>query len=154
MPTHLSGLTPREAITDAIYRAVTAYDRADETLLRSSAVTDITFTLVGMGDPVSGIDNVIAGNFAHVSQMDTTHSLSEIRIDVAAGAHEARATLNAVAMHCSKGQGVVPGHKFYQVGSLYDLELVLDEKDGGIWKVKNWVLTPVWTSGDPSVMMP
>lgn len=152
IPASLSGLTTREAIQDAIYRAITAYDRADETLLRSSAWPDIVFTLGPFGAS-HGIEDIVKGNWAHVSQMDTTHSLSVIRIDVVEGAKEARAALNARTMHIEKGQGLVADHKFYEVGSYYDIDLALDEKDG-LWKVKRWTLTPIWGKGDPSIMTP
>ena len=148
LPASLPGLTTREAIADAIYRAVTAYDRQDEALLRQTATTDLTFTIGG--DKQHGIEEIIEKNFNHVSKMGTTHSLSALRIDY--NDSTAKATLNAVAMHVPAGEGFNPGHKSFQVGALYDIDLVKG-KDG-LWLIKDWILTPVWTSGDGSIMQP
>jgi hypothetical protein len=132
-PHALTSLTPREAITDALYRAVIGFDRNDLEILNSSFIgEEVTFEL--KGDPsrsAHDLTTIKNGVLAHVGLMDTTHSISNIRVDVKDGANTASLTCYALAQHCPPGRG----------------------KDG-LWKIKKWVLDVIWRQGDRSVMEP
>ena len=156
-PISISSLTPREAIADALYRAILGFDRNDETLLESAcAGEDISFEIRVDGQvaqSASGFSNIKKTVFALVGPMDTTHTLSNIRIDVKDGADTAHVATTAVAQHCPPGQGKVPDAPKLLVGGQYLVDVVKDKKDG-LWKIKKWVLEVIWRQGDASVMEP
>ena len=144
LPATLSGLTDREAIIDCINRVATAFDRKDEALFRSGFDTN-----ANMIYPLGSFDSLEAmvGQMFNplMSIIETTHSLSAIRVEVAAGASTASATCSALAMHILRGKGLEPDHDFYQAGSLYDIDFVKAE---GLWKIKKWVVRTVWGAGN------
>lgn len=146
IPAVLPDLTPREAITDTIHRIITAWDRQDEALLRSAMAKNAVFILGEYKQ--NGIEEIIEKNFAHVSSMGTTHSLSALRIHIIG--ETAQATCTAVSMHVPTGTGMQPEHKHFQVGSLYDMHL--ERAHDGQWLLNEWKLTPVWANGDQSIM--
>lgn len=153
-PQVLSSLTPREAITDAIYRAIIGIDRCDIPLFDSAfANEDVSFE-IRAGDEiraVQGLSNIRTQVLDRVGHMDTTHMLSNIRVDVKDGADTASLTAHALAQHCPPGRGKEPDGPKYLAGGEYWIDLVRDESDG-LWKIKKWVLDIVWRQGDASVM--
>ena len=72
------GLTDREAIADALYRVVLAFDHADEALLRSSMTEHVKAEIPGVV-AANNIEEVKAKVFGGVSKLDTTHFLSNVR---------------------------------------------------------------------------
>lgn len=77
LPSTLTGaLTDREAIADTLYRAVLAFDHADEALLLSAITADISASMPGSS--ANGIPEFKAAVFDRVSKLDTTHFLSNI----------------------------------------------------------------------------
>ena len=154
--THLTGLTTREAIADALYRAVLGIDTNDLPLFKSACVDlkDFTFAINNseMAGEMTGEDFVLGKMFNSVGPMDTTHTISNIRIDVRGEeAEEASMTCHAVAQHYRKGEGPDPSTKKLVSGGIYDVELVKDGSDG-LWKMKRWALNLVWREGDAEVM--
>ncbi|KAH8801792.1 hypothetical protein F5884DRAFT_807864 [Xylogone sp. PMI_703] len=149
-PHALSSLTPREAVADGLYRALLAFDRNDPTLLKSAiAGEDI---LLKSGDrEVTSLAVIEAELFAHIGSMDTTHTPSNIRIDLKEGGKIASLTANAVAQHCPPGRGREPDGPKYLVGGEYQIELILDEVDG-LWKIRKWIMNVIWSQGDASIM--
>jgi hypothetical protein len=152
-PHPLSSLTPREAIADTLYRAVLGFDRNDMAMFDSAfAGEEVSFEL--KGDPSRNANDLTTiKNYvlARVGLMDTTHSISNIRIDVKDGADTAYLTAYALAQHCPPGRGKEPNGPKLLVGGEYLIDLVKDEKDGQ-WKIKKWVLDVIWREGDRSVM--
>ncbi|KUI60990.1 hypothetical protein VP1G_08205 [Cytospora mali] len=107
LPSQLTGaLTQREAIADALYRAVLAFDHADEALLLSAVTEDLSAEI--RDSSAKGIQEFKAMVFDRVSKLDTTHFLSKMRVTVES-ATEAKATCSAMAQHIrpSKGFGQV-----------------------------------------------
>lgn len=147
LPAKLSGITEREAIADALYRAVLAFDHADEDLLRSSITEDIELEFPGVLS-AKGIPEVKAGVYDRVSKLDTTHFLSNVRINQESST-KAKVSCSALAQHCRMGQGLDGTAGKYTSGVLYLCDMV---KDGELWKVSRWDAQVIWLDGDASVM--
>ena len=151
-PRNLSGLTTREAIADAVYRAIAAWDENDASLLESAMVPDCVFEV--MGQQIVGLDEIKQKNFNHVAAMDTTHFITNMRIDVKDdAATTASLTANALAQHYPTGTGATEQDRRLLIGSKYCVQLVKDENDG-LWKAKHFELKVVWREGDRSVLVP
>jgi hypothetical protein len=143
----LPGLTDREAIADAVYRAVLAFDHADEALLRSALTEDVVAEMPG-SPPAEGIAAIKATVFDRVSKLDTTHFISNVRVSIESAA-TAKLTCSAQAQHVRPGKGFEPGPNKFMSGGFYACDVV---KDGNLWKLKTWKANIVWVEGDMSVM--
>ncbi|RFU33896.1 hypothetical protein B7463_g2404, partial [Scytalidium lignicola] len=147
LPPKLSGaITEREAVADALYRAVLAFDHADESLLLTALTEDVAAEMPGSS--AKGIPEFKAAVFDRVSKLDTTHFLSNVRVSIES-ATTAKASASAIAQHVRPGKGLEPGPNKFTSGGLYLCELV---KVGELWKIKDWKANIVWIDGDPSVM--
>ncbi|KAI1852812.1 hypothetical protein JX265_003296 [Neoarthrinium moseri] len=151
LPASLPSLSNHEAIADALYRAVLAFDHGDEELLRSAVTDDITAEMPG-SPPTSGIAALKASVFDRVAfGIDTTHFLSNIRVNLAsASATTAQVSCSALAQHVRKGKGYEPGNKFTS-GCMYLCD-VIKEESSSLWKIENWKIHIIWVDGDRSVM--
>ena len=150
LPASLPSLGVREAITDAIYRCVLGLDTDDKALFDSAFTPDASFDL--NGKVMSGLDAIHTGCYDPISRLDTTHFISNVRVNVREdGDSTASMTASALAQHYRHKQGTEPGATRFLTGGLYFLELVKDGQDG-LWKIKHWKLQPVWTEGDRGVM--
>jgi hypothetical protein len=151
-PISLSSLSEREAIADAVYRAAIGCDQHDTELFNSAwAGDDVTMEL--HDDKIRVLPNlsmIRTHVLDKVGPMDTTHSISMIRVHVEEGADSATLTATSMAQHCPPGTGREPAGSKYTVGGQYSVDLL---KDGaGAWKIKKLVLNVIWTQGDASVM--
>ncbi|KAI0509424.1 hypothetical protein F5B22DRAFT_329078 [Xylaria bambusicola] len=147
LPASLAGgLTDREAIADALYRAVLAFDHADEALLLSAITPDISAQMPGSS--AKGVVEFKAAVFDRVSKLDTTHFLSNVRVSIQSSA-TAQASCSALAQHVRPGKGFEPGPNKFTSGGMYLCDLV---KVGELWKINNWSANITWVEGDPSVM--
>ena len=154
-PLTLTSLTPREAIADALYRAIIGFDRNDIPFFNSAfAGEKVTFAIKGDDSRTAhDLSTVRNTTLAHVGPMDTTHMISNIRIDVQDEADTASLTCYALAQHFSVGKGQEPGSPQLLVAGEYAVDLVKDEDDG-LWKIKKWISDVIWRQGDRSVMVP
>lgn len=83
--------------------------------------------------------------------MDTTHFISNIRIDVKDDAADtASMTAYAVAQHYRKGEGYDPSTPNLMSGGIYTLDMVKDKNDG-LWKIRKWGANMIWRQGDRAV---
>ncbi|KAF5227156.1 hypothetical protein FANTH_14852 [Fusarium anthophilum] len=147
LPAQLTGgLTEREAISDALHRAVLAFDYADEALLLSAITEDIDAEMPG--STAHGIENFKAAVFDRVSKLHTTHFLSNVRINLESSS-TATATCSALAQHVRPGQGMDPSSAKLTSGAFYACEMV---KVGDLWKMKTWKANIIWLDGDPIVL--
>lgn len=154
LPASLHGLTTREAIIDSLYRILRGLDRNEIDLFYSAVTDDIEVQVIGDANlSTTGLSSVKAKIFDLVAPMDSSHVISNVRVDVQEGASNATLQCYCSAQHCPPGRGQEPdGPKF--LGTVdYTLELVLDQASG-LWKIQKWVLDRLWLQGDPSVMMP
>jgi hypothetical protein len=149
-PHILASLTQREAITDALYRALIGFDENDLSIFNSAFIgQDVDFEF--RGNVIHGLDTLRTRFLDFVGPMDTTHMISNVRVDVKDGASTAYLTANALAQHCPPGKGEELDGPKYLAASRYFIDLVKDESDG-LWKIKKWAMKIVWTQGDASVM--
>ncbi|KAF4945224.1 hypothetical protein FGADI_12123 [Fusarium gaditjirri] len=140
------GLTEREAIGDALYRAVLAFDHADEALLLSAITEDIYAEMPG--STAHGIAELKAAVFDRVSKLHTTHFLSNVRINIVSSS-AATATCSALAQHVRPGEGVDPSSAKLTSGAFYACDMV---KVGDLWKMKTWKANIIWLDGDPAAL--
>lgn len=146
----LNGLTTREAIADAFFRIMAAFDDNDSSLLDSAIAADIIFNF--NGTEISGFANVKSRTVDTIGRMDTTHLVTNIRIEVEDdSASTARMTANTLAQHYPEGMGPTASERRLLGGSRHSMVLIKDEKDE-LWKVNNWVMKSIWHEGDRSVM--
>ncbi|KAJ5661714.1 uncharacterized protein N7477_009330 [Penicillium maclennaniae] len=154
-PLSLPGLNAKEAIVDALYRAAIGFDRNDLSIFDSAfAREDVVLELnSGTGEKrsINGLAALKAGVLGHVGPMDTTHMISNVRINHTEGEETASMTAYALAQHCPPGRGMEPDGPKYIAGGEYSLDLVMDHGDK-LWKIKKWVLDIIWRQGDQSVM--
>ncbi|KAK3622131.1 hypothetical protein LTR56_022357 [Elasticomyces elasticus] len=129
-PINLTGLTTREAITDAVYRCTLAFDTGDAKLLESASTEDAIIDLDGM--VISGLDDIRTKVLGSVGKLDTTHLATNLRIDI-------------------KSERRNPAATRFLVGGMYFIDMIKDEKDG-LWKSKHWKVQITWNEGDGSVM--
>ena len=146
----LPNLDTHAAITDALYRGILGWDNYDHTMFDSAwAGEDVSINIDGTVH--QGLSNIKKGLFAGIGPMDTQHIVSNVRVQ-----HEGRSTAHVTsyfqAQHCPPGRGKDPDGPKYLVGGQYFVDLVRDQKDQGVWRIKKWDLKIVWTQGDPSVM--
>ncbi|KAL4782110.1 hypothetical protein BJX76DRAFT_369398 [Aspergillus varians] len=138
-------LTGREAITDAIYRCVLAFDTNDLALLKSSFTNDAVFDL--NGKIMDGFDAIVTECYDSISKMDTTHFLSNMRVNVLDGGEKSEMTCSALAQHYRGGEGMKAGAVPVLVGGLYWIRLVRDGEDE-LWKIEHFKLRSTWGQGD------
>lgn len=147
LPAQLAGtLTAREAIADAVYRAVLAFDHADEALLLTAVTEDIWTEMPGIS--AKGIQELKTAVFNRVSQITTTHFISNIRISIESDS-AATLTCSALAQHVRPGKEFEPGGNKFTSGGLYLCEVI---RIGNLWKIKSWKANFTWVDGDPTVM--
>lgn len=138
-------LTPREAVADAVYRALAAFDANDVELFKSACAADATVVLNTR--TLNGLDALVSGLFTKITQLDTTHTISNTRVNI----DGAKALLSAtvVTNHFPAGSGSDPSAAHLLTGDLYTVDLV---QDGDLWKISQLNLQTVWTDGDASIM--
>lgn len=146
LPAELAGgLTDREAIADALYRVALAFDLNDEALLRSAVTDDIS--VEGPRSSTNGVEEFKAVVFGRVSKVDTTHILTNMRINIE-NRDTAKVTCSALAQHVRPGQGFDPSAGKLTSGGIYLCDVV---KVGGLWKIKTWKTNITWIDGDRSM---
>lgn len=151
-PHALASLTPREAITDTLYRLLIGMDRYDAAMFDSAMCEDVVWELkFGETTITSGLPEVRVAALDRVGPLDTTHMASNIRVDVKDGAKTATLSAYMIGQHCPPGEGKNPEGRKFLGGGEYFLDVVKDEKDG-LWKTKKWVTENLWVQGDISVI--
>jgi hypothetical protein len=150
--TTLTGLTPREAITDALHRCVLGIDSNNRELFESSCLKDESMTVVAGPFNIEGW-SAINDFFAKLFTLVTTHTISNIRIEVNDDADTASMTAHAISYHVRPEEALTQEDTSYTASSLYDIDLVKDESDN-LWKIKKWGIQVLWTTGERAVLHP
>lgn len=138
-------LSGREAIADAVYRCVTSFDTEDEALFKSAFTSDAVFEL--NGTVMNGLEAIHAQCYGSVSKLDTTHFLTNLRINILEEDSKAEVTCSALAQHYRTGEGMKPGTTPLLAGSFYWVDLIKDN-EAGLWKIKHLKLKSIWGQGD------
>lgn len=151
-PLTLSSLTPREAITDALLRLFAGIDRNDTAIFDSAfAGEDIHLSHSIAPKPFTSLSALKAGIFTRVGPLDTTHMLTNVRIDHRDGEDTASMTAYALCQHAPPGRGKQPDGPKFMTGVDYAVDVVRDGEDG-LWRISKAVLDIAWAQGDHSVM--
>jgi hypothetical protein len=153
-PISLPSLDTKEAIADALYRAVIGFDRNDISIFDSAFAENVVLELnAGYNEKrsIDGLSALKAQVLSHVGPMDTTHMISNVRVNHKDGEDIASLTAYALAQHCPPRRGKEPDGPKYLTGGEYTVDLLKDDGDG-LWKIKKWILDIVWLQGDRSVM--
>lgn len=152
IPSLPSTLTPalsgREAVADAIYRGVLGLDTNDLGLFQSALTRDAIFDL--NGTIMEGFETIKTQCYDSISKMETTHFLTNLRINILDNESRAEMTCSSLAQHYRGGEGMKSNAIPLLAGGLYWLSLVKDTEDG-LWKITKWTLKSTWGQGDWSV---
>ncbi|RDW90923.1 hypothetical protein BP5796_02088 [Coleophoma crateriformis] len=143
-------LTGRDAVVDALYRCVMAFDTNDAALFDSSFMQDGVFDVNGRA--MEGLPEIHSTGLALIFRVDTTHMATNVRVHMrtATEEHEASLTATVLSQHFAKGKGMEPGQASLMGGSLYRAELARDTD--GLWKFKHLLIKSTWAEGDWSVV--
>ena len=147
---NISPLTPREAVADALYRAILGLDTNDSKLFGSAWMKNGP-TFERDSGVLDGMEAINKDLFMPLSQMDTHHTIGNVRVDIKDDGSTAYMTASALAQHHRRGEGMDPTKKGLLGGTTYLIDLVKDGDDG-LWKMKKWVLKINWCDGDLSVV--
>lgn len=124
---------------------MSAFDENDASLLASAMTPNVALTI--NGNDVSSFENVKAHSLNTVGPMDTTHFVTNIRIDVADNdAAIATLTANTLAQHYTRGDEIGSSERRLLGGSKHVMELSEDDNDG-LWKVNMSHMKAVWREG-------
>lgn len=145
---NVQGLTEREAIADAIYRGTAAFDTNDYDLLKSAFLKDGAFEM--FGNVSSGHEQIKSQVLDLAGPLETTHFVSNVRVDHKAGADTAHMTCYVQAQHFKPGEGLDPSTKNLLSGSQYFMDLQKDTD--GLWKFKKCLMKTIWLQGDTSIV--
>ncbi|QKX59858.1 uncharacterized protein TRUGW13939_07000 [Talaromyces rugulosus] len=152
MSISLSSLTPREAISDTLYRCLLGLDTNDLPMFKSAWLAEDPDVSIAVGDTVTlGFDNITEAVFKRIGALDTTHFTTNIRIDLKDGSDKASLTSYTLAQHYRPGEGHNPEGQQLLTGGLYYVDLEKDKGDG-LWKVKKWTIKFIWSEGDMSIV--
>jgi hypothetical protein len=150
LPASLSPpLDTRGAITDALYRFVVGLDTSDAALFDSAFTEDVRFEVNGR--VTESLATVRTNCYGPVSRLDTTHFVTNVRVNVADAGLKASVSASVLAQHYRAGTGKEAGATRYMTGALYLADLVKDDADG-LWKMNNLKMKSTWGEGDFGVL--
>jgi len=138
----------REAVIDALYRCVMAFDTNDTALFDLSFMVDGVFEVNGR--TLEGLPEIHATGLALIFSLDTTHMVSNMRVHMGTRGNEASLTATVLSQHFAGGKGMEPDQKNLLSGSLYRGELIRDLD--GLWKFMHLQIKSTWGQGDYSVI--
>ena len=144
----------RTEIAETMYRYAFGLDHGDPDSLASVLTEDAVLDFsaggakLGLDFPVlNGRDAIVQTLIAIIGSLDTSHTLSNIQVEVSGDS----ATLHAylMAQHFPPGQGAKLGCDFALLMNRYDVELV---RDGLKWRMRRVMIDNVWAQGDPGIL--
>lgn len=138
------------AVIDTLHRFAAGIDLHDPALLASAftvnAVSDFgpAAAKAGFEYPVlEGRNTIVTALSGALSQLDTTHSVSNARVTLEG--NSARLDALVEAQHVPKSDP----SRHYLMKNRYDVALVREE---GVWLIQRVTVDNVWRSGDPQVL--
>ena len=141
-------LTEREAVTDTLYRCIHGLDTNDKALFESAFTPNASFTVNGRN--AQGLSALHDNCFTPVSKLDTTHFMTNMRINIDTNGTKVSMTCTALSQHFRKGKGLQPGQPKLLAGSLYYFDFV--KASDGTWKIEDWKAKSTWAEGDWAVV--
>jgi hypothetical protein len=149
-------ITDRAEITDALYRYAAGLDSGDATLLESAltddAVVDLTAATAKLGLDFPALtprEVVVSALTAAVGPLDTSHSITNIRVDITGDTASVRCY--AQANHYLPGEGPRPDRTRHALMmNRYTADMT---RDGEHWRIRRLLIDCAWFDGDPSVLI-
>lgn len=138
------------AVVDALYRFAAGIDFGDQTLLASALAEDAISDFrpaaakAGFEYPViEGREAIVTALSASLSKLDTTHSVSNPRVNLDGD----KAYLEALveAQHVPKDDN----SRHYLMKNHYKVDLV---RQGSDWVIQRTVVDNIWRHGDQGVL--
>lgn len=138
------------AVVDALYRFAAGIDQRNTTLLTSAFAVDAISDFrpagkkAGFEYPVlEGRETIISALRGSLSNIDTTHSVSNPRVSISGN----NATLDVLveAQH-------VPSNdpsRHYLMKNRYEIEMVRQDE---FWVIQHVIIDNIWRTGDPDVL--
>ncbi|KAJ4987624.1 hypothetical protein SVAN01_06937 [Stagonosporopsis vannaccii] len=145
-----TALTPREAAVDALHRCILGIDSNNWALFESACLTNEEMVWIGGGFDITGWA-AIRELFQRLFTIVTTHTISNIRVQLEDGEDAAFITAHAISYHIRPEDAFTSEDTSYTASSLYSIDLVKGEADG-LWKIKKWEAKVLWTTGDRGVL--
>ncbi|HYQ23055.1 nuclear transport factor 2 family protein [Stenotrophomonas sp.] len=140
----------KQSVLEALYRFAAGIDLRDRTLLASAfaenAISDFrpAAAKAGFEYPVlQGRDIIVEALASSLSQVDTTHSISNPRVRI--DGDSASVDLLVEAQHASRDD---PG-SHYLMKNRYDVAL---SRKGDVWVIEQVTVDNVWRTGNPRVL--
>lgn len=145
---HLAG--DKLAVAEALYRFAAGIDLRDRALLASAfaenAISDFrpAAAKAGFEYPVlQGRDVIVDALASSLSQVDTTHSISNPRVEIDGDA--ATVDMLVEAQHVSREDA----SSHYLMKNRYDVVL---SRKGDAWEIERVTVDNVWRTGNPGVL--
>ncbi|KAJ0414341.1 hypothetical protein BJY00DRAFT_295301 [Aspergillus carlsbadensis] len=155
VPIHLSPpLTPREAISDALYRCIEGLDTNNAALFDSSLTETATLEVNGIVS--EGLEAIHANCFSALGPKNTTHFVSNVRIHIEEGGKTAVMSAYALAQHYRIGEGLKGDQERLLTGNFYHVELVreMGATEREFWRIQKFVVKSSWAEGAWGVLAP
>lgn len=148
----LPHLTPREAVADTMHRCVLGIDTNNKELFESAMSKDPSATFIAGPATFTGWSE-ISSIFEAVWKVTTLHQITNMRVCLADEKTEkASLTCHCISYHVRPEDAFDVRDTSYTAGSLYDVEVVKDDGDQGLWKILHWRITVLWTTGERGVL--
>ena len=149
-------ITDRAEITDAIYRYGAGLDFGDAALMESAltedAVVDLTAATAKLGLDFPALaprDTVVGALTAYVGPLDTSHVITNVRIEITGDTATARCY--AQANHYLPGEGPRPDlTRHALMMNRYTAEMA---RDGEHWRIRRLDIDCAWFEGHPQVLI-
>jgi ketosteroid isomerase-like protein len=149
-------VTDRAEIADAIYRYAAGLDFGDAALLESSltedATVDLTAAVGKLGlefPPLAPRDVVVGALTGAVGPLDTSHSITNVRVEITGDTAIARCY--AQANHFLPGEGPQPDRTRHALMmNRYTADMA---RDGERWRIRRLLIDCAWFEGDPQVLV-
>lgn len=140
----------KQSVLEALYRFAAGIDLRDRALLASAfaenAISDFrpAAAKAGFEYPVlQGRDIIVEALASSLSQVDTTHSISNPRVRI--DGDSASVDLLVEAQHVSRDD---PG-SHHLMKNRYDVAL---SRKGDVWVIEQVIVDNVWRTGNPRVL--
>lgn len=142
-------LTPREAVTEVLYRCLHAIDSNDKDGFNSSFVQTEELTFEELSSEAAPMLHLVGwSSFSAFMQqlfdIITTHTTSNVLVEFQ-DADTAILKCTSVAYHVRPENVAATQETSFTGYSLYTLTIV---KDGGAWKIKRWEIKLSRSTGD------
>lgn len=138
------------AVIETLHRFAAGIDLRDPDLLSSAFAADAISDFrpagkkAGFEYPVlEGRDTIVSALMGSLSQIDTTHSVTNQRVTI----NGDQAVMDALveAQHLPSADH----SRHYLMKNRYDVELL---RQGEVWVIQRVTIDNVWRSGDPTVL--